>query len=140
MEIAETDAGPCQHGYLKHHRIEEEGEEEMKRIIYRAETEKDYLMVTSYFSEGYVLDPFLTDGKPYRLDSVTIWPLVFYESDAEKPVVAVEEKKGEFEDVIDVKDATFDKVEELIKQGYTVQSIYAKSTILVKRKPAEVSI
>lgn len=112
----------------------------MKRIIYRAETEKDYLMVTSYFSEGYVLDPFLTDGKPYRLDSVTIWPLVFYESDAEKPVVAVEEKKGEFEDVIDVKDATFDKVEELIKQGYTVQSIYAKSTILVKRKPAEVSI
>ncbi len=102
----------------------------MKRQIMLAETQADYNFVGGMFAEGWVLEPTLTDGKPYRLDNATVWPLVLYEEGDAKPIT---EKIGEFDDVEDLKDVPNSDVSELLKQGYKIQTIYQKNTILVKR-------
>jgi len=44
-----------------------------------------------------------------------------------------EEKRGEFDDVIDVKAVDFDDVGDMVIRGYIVQSIYAKNVIMIRR-------
>lgn len=107
---------------------------EMKRqIIFCGDCQIEFDAVSKLLDEGWILDPSLTDGKPYRLENATVWPLVLYESEEEKPKLIEEEKVGEFDDVVDVKSVEFAEVAGLVKEGYVVQSIYAKNTIMVKR-------
>ncbi len=106
----------------------------MKRQIMLAETQADLNFVGGMLTEGWILDPELTDGKPYRLEANTVWPMILLEEGDVRPA---EKKAGEFDDVVDVKSAEFQEVAELVRQGYVVQSIYAKNTILIKRAALE---
>ena len=104
----------------------------MKREIVLALNQQDLSRIQKLLDEGFVLDPTLTDGKPYRLDEATVWPLILYESEDEKP--KPEQSKGEFDDVEDLKDVPHSEVGEYLKQGYRIHVIYAKNTVLLKRK------
>jgi len=109
----------------------------LKRQIAKADTAADYLAVSQLLSEGWVLDPILCpDGKPYRLDFTIVWPLVFYESEEEKSQI-VEEKKGEFDDVVSIVSVDIAEADKYLSQGYTLLDHYAKTVTLVKRKAKE---
>lgn len=110
----------------------------MKRSVFRAETLQDYECLDELLEKGWVLDPVLTDGKPYRLDALTIWPLVFYEKEEERPTAMEEMKAGEFDDVVDFKDVPNTDVQLALNEGYVIHAIYQKNTILVRRKTKEV--
>ena len=97
----------------------------------------DYRLIDKLLLEGWVLDSTLTSGKPYVLDAVTVWPLVFYESEDEKPKAIEEVKLSEFSDVEDMKDVPNAEVSDLLKQGYQIQTIYQKNCIMLKRKQKE---
>lgn len=104
----------------------------MKRALIYAQTQLDYDTLKEYLIKGWVLDPALTDGKPYRLENNTVWPLILYESEEEKP--KPEMKQGEFDSVIDVVDSPHAEVKDWVAKGYVVHAIYATKTILVKCK------
>ncbi len=115
----------------------------MKRIIIRAETQDDYeKSVQSYLDNGYVLDQSIA-SHPMVLENHTVWPLILYEKEEEKP--KEEKKVGEFDDILDV--ATIDNegqsqthetiLSQRIKEGWTVYAIYQKNVIVVKRRKEE---
>jgi hypothetical protein len=88
---------------------------------------------TKLMAEGWEIAPEY-EGKPIRLEWSLVFPLVLYESEEERPQPVEEERKaGEFDDVEDVKSAEFTEVAELKKQGWTVQSLYAKNVLMIKR-------
>jgi hypothetical protein len=110
----------------------------LKRQIVKADTAADYLAVSQFLSEGWVLDPILCpDGKPYRLDFAIVWPLVFYESEEEKPQIMEEKKAGEFDDVESIVSVDIAEADKYLSQGYTLLDHFAKTVTLVKRKPKE---
>lgn len=106
----------------------------MKRGIFRCETQGEYRPLRDALDEGWILDPMLTSGKPYILENATIWPLVFYENDEEKPKTTEEKKLSEFDTVESFKDVPNAEVDALLKQGYIIYQIFSKNTILLKRK------
>lgn len=110
----------------------------MKREIVVADDSESMMYVAKLLSEGYVLDPTLTRGTPYLLETSTVWPLVFYETVEERP--KPETKIGEFDNVVDVIEVQFGGVPDKIKEGYTVQTIYAKAVIMLKRQEAGVKV
>jgi len=83
------------------------------------------------------LDKLIEEGwtveKTYVLDNAAIFSLTLAEEGD-----VVEEKRGEFGDVVDVQSVDFNQVEEMVKKGYVVQSIYAKNTIMLKREMKKV--
>lgn len=101
----------------------------MKRVFLLAETQTDYANILTHFKEGFVLDPEL---KLIKLDNATVWPLIQYESEEEKP--KPETKQGEFDSVTDVVDSPHAEVKDWVAKGYVVHAIYATKTILVKCK------
>ena len=104
----------------------------MKREIVVADDTESMSYVANLLNQGYVLDPTLTANKPYLLENSTVWPLVLYENDGEKP--KPETKAGEFDDVVDVIEVQFGGVPDKIKEGYAVQTIYAKCIVMIKRQ------
>jgi hypothetical protein len=80
-----------------------------------------------YFDLGYVLDPLL--GKPVVAGDSVHYLLVKYELEEEKPKTV-----SEFSDVISLKEAPNAEVDTYLNQGYQVQAIYAKATVMVKRR------
>lgn len=107
----------------------------MKRQTILATNFEEYELVDTKLDDGWVLDPTLTDGKPYRLENVTVWPLVLYESEDEKPKPVSELKVGEFDDVGSLRDVPNADVDGLLKDGYVIYQIFSKNTILLKRSP-----
>jgi len=106
----------------------------MKRLLLVAQIQAEYTVVQTYLDKGWQLNPlFVSDSKPYRLDTSTVWPLILYESEDEKPTP--EFKPGEFDDVTDIKEASHNEVGQWIAKGYMVQRIDAKQTVLVLRSP-----
>jgi len=106
----------------------------VKRLILPARTPEDYEAIKLQLDNGWTLDPILTDGKPYRLDESTVWPLVKFDTEQEAFQYNTR-KMGEFEDVVEVREVPHgEQVASLVKEGFTVQAIYSKSTIMVKRK------
>jgi len=106
----------------------------MKRTIILASEQDDYNSVQRSLDNGYVLDPAIHRGEPFGLENGIVYHLVFYENEDEKPKLEEEKKIGEFDDVEDMKDVPNAEVSDLLKQGYRIQIIYQKNTILLKRK------
>jgi len=106
----------------------------LKRDLFFVNDQFTLNFVKQKLAEGWVLDPTF-ESKPLRMDAATIFPLVLYEPNDEKPID--EDKPGEFDGVVSLKEAPNAEVDNLLKEGYVIQAIYAKSTILVKRKEAE---
>lgn len=84
--------------------------------------------LNQYLAEGWVLHP---EARTVALESAAIYHLARY-AEGEQP--ELEGKKGEFENVVDVKSAEFHEVEGLVQQGYTVQNLYQKNVLLIKRR------
>lgn len=98
----------------------------MKRAIIHIASSHGLSDLLNLLDQGYVLDPQL---KIVRLDTCAIYHLIKYE-EGEEPVE--QEKKGEFDDVVDVKQVSFEEVSSMISQNYRVYNIYAKHVIMVK--------
>ena len=109
----------------------------MKHCMMFCENQADFNAASKAMEqEGWLLDP-LFDSKPLRLEAAIVFPLVKYESEEEKPKAVEEVKAGEFDDVDDMKDVPNAEVSDLLKQGYQIQTIYQKNTILLKKKQKE---
>ena len=102
----------------------------MKRIILLCIGHEDYASLKTHLDAGWSLDPQFNGGHAIALTDRTIWPLVLYESEAEKVQVPT---PGEYDDIVDVKDAAHSEVAGLIKEGYRLHNVYQKNSILVKR-------
>lgn len=103
-----------------------DGEETMKRAIRYVTGSHGLKELEHLLEQGYVLDP---DLKIVRLENSAIYHLIRYE-EGEEPVEPV--KKGEFDDVVDVKQVSFEEVPSMISQNYRVYNIYAKHVIMIK--------
>jgi len=104
----------------------------MKRQIIVATTPEAYTLVSQRLSDGWVLDPTIHRGEPFGLEASIVYHLVLYESEDEKP--KPEEKLGDFNGVTSLKDVPNAEVDALLEQGYIIHTVYAKNTILLKRK------
>ena len=105
----------------------------MKREIILCQSQGDYDRARDLLGQGWEFDLRVSDH-PMHLDAGHVFALVLYESDAERPKPVEERKPGEFDDVVDVKSVEFPEVEAFVKQGYVVQSLYAKNVLMIKRK------
>lgn len=104
----------------------------MKHILVFANDQVGFDKANGCMAEGWELDPRF-DGKPLRMDAAVVFPLVLYESEEERPKPFEEVRKGEFDDVVSMRDVANGDVDGLLKEGYVIHSIYAKNTILLKR-------
>jgi len=103
----------------------------MKRCIFLASGQDEYTSVQRILDRGWVLDPAIHRGEPFGLEASIVYHLVFYEGE-EKP--KLEEKLGDFNGVTSLKDVPNAEVDALLEQGYIIHTVYAKNTILLKRK------
>lgn len=105
----------------------------MEHIVLYVDGDGKTEKLNQYLAEGWVLHP---EVRTVTLDVAAIYHLVRYTEVEQLALEAleVEVKRGEFEDVVDVKSAEFPEVEGLVKEGYVVQSLYAKNVLLIKRR------
>lgn len=81
-----------------------------------------------HLDEGYVLDP-IFKRNPIVVDNVgAIYHLIKYESEDEKPQPEQEEE------IVSLKQVDNPEVDGYLAQGYRIHAIYAKHSILVKKK------
>lgn len=113
----------------------------MKRKLVFCNDQFTLNLLSTDLEGGWILDP-AYDAKPLRLDNAVIFPLVLYEDDLERAYAdeqkaSAEVKVGEFDGVVSLRDVPNAEVDPLLKDGYVIQAIYAKSTILLKRQAKE---
>lgn len=132
----------------------------MQRKTFLATVNVTYTELDKLLADGWILDPWLNGGKPYRLDAAMVWPLIKFDSQEEKdaqvkaraeeekrlgevaasvyPETEEQRKLGPLEDVCDVITVEPTQVAEKYKQGYRVQEVYAKSVTMIRRaEPAK---
>jgi hypothetical protein len=100
----------------------------LKRTIHLCTQQGHFTDVNMLMENGWELDPAF--GKPIALENGVVYHLVRYEAGEEpKP----EAKPGEFDDVVETREMPHGPVPD----GFTVQAIYAKAMIVIRRRPKE---
>jgi len=98
----------------------------LKRVIWLCTEQSHFTdLAERVLSAGWELDPAF--GKPIALENGVVYHLVKYEPGEEpKP----EAKHGEFDDVVETREVPHG----VVPDGFTVQALYAKSAVLIKRR------
>jgi len=100
-----------------------------ERKILRAHYQEIYDQVVQLLADGWILDPNIYKGVPMRLETGIVYHLIKY---SEEELAARAREKELEPQIVDVKKVPHDEVEALVKQGYKVETIYAKDVVLVK--------
>jgi hypothetical protein len=103
----------------------------VKRIILLCEAQADYAGLKVNLDNGWILDPTFNGGHAIALQNSTVWPLIKYESDADRLEALV--KESGLSDIVDVQDVPHSSVADLVTKGFQVFAIYQKNVIVVKR-------
>ncbi|MBA7646859.1 hypothetical protein ES703_54625 [subsurface metagenome] len=100
-----------------------------ERKIVRAHYQEIYDQVVQLLDDGWILDPNIYKGAPMRLEEAIVYHLIKFSQDE----LAAKAKEKTLEpQIVDIKKVPHDEVEALVKQGYKVETIYAKDVVLVK--------
>ena len=108
-----------------------------ERKIVLARYQDEYDRIPQLLGDGWILDNRIYKGSPMRLEAGIVYHLIKF-SEGELVVMA---REKEFEpQILSMKKVSYEEVDALIEQGYTVKDTYAKEVVLVKmgikEKPA----
>jgi len=100
-----------------------------ERKIVLAKYQDEYNDVVKLLGEGWILDNRIYKGSPMRLEAGIVYHLIKFSEDE----LAAMAKKKDFEpQILSMKKVSYDEVDALIAQGYTVKDSYAKEVVMVK--------
>lgn len=98
------------------------------------ETDERMKQLYDLFKDGWKLDRQFSDNPLPTLDGHS---LIYFLIKMD-PKLKAEKPMGAFDDVESLRSVPNDEVDSLLKEGYVIHTIYAKNTILIKRrKPSD---
>ena len=100
-----------------------------ERKIVLAKYQDEYDDVVKLLGEGWIMDNRIYKGSPMRLEASIVYHLIKF---AEEELAAMAKKKELEPQILSMKKVSYEEVDELIKQGYTVKDSYAKDVIMQK--------
>ncbi|GAI96063.1 unnamed protein product, partial [marine sediment metagenome] len=85
--------------------------------------------IVTLLDQGWILDPNIYKGAPMRLEEAIIYHLIKFTPEE----LAAKAKEKQLEpQIVDVKKVPHEEVKDLVKQGFKVETLYAKDVVLVK--------
>jgi hypothetical protein len=107
----------------------------LEHCIYQASSNEDFDHVNQLFTNGWVLNPAICDGRPLRTEYSVIYHLVHY-TDDEASQLDVEEPSKEIIDIqsVNINDLAdnYARGRNWYANGWRIHATFAKTVTLVK--------